>query len=372
MKKLFSILMALALFSCKDDAEADFEVEGTVKNVDAKMIFLEETSTDGSPVIVDSASINKSGGFTLTSNTKKETLYSLRLDAQRFPFVSLINDTKKVTVNADFAKTEDFYSVGGSKASTELKDFLQRLSSGIRESNTVSEEIFKLKSANTPDSVLLPKVAQLDQATSSLKNYVAGVIGNSSSPSLSLYALGIYQNISNNPQYTVQSFTETEIIDMLEKATKKFPHHLALAEVKNRYKPIAAPDFSLPDVNGQPVALSSFKGKYVLVDFWASWCRPCREENPNVVKAHRQFSAKNFTVLGVSLDQEKEAWVKAIQKDSLAWLHVSDLKFWESSVVPLYGITGIPYNVLLDPKGMIIAKNLRGENLQSTLRQVLK
>jgi peroxiredoxin len=372
MKKLFSILMALSFFSCKEESEADFQVEGTVKNIEAKTIYLEETTTDGNPVIVDSASVNKNGEFTLASNTKKETLYSLRLDAQHFPFVSLINDSKKITVTADFNKAEDFYTVSGSKASTELKDFLQRLSSGIKESNTVSEELFKLKSAKTPDSLLLPKVAQLDQSTSSLKNYVAGVIGNSSSPSLSLYALGIYQNISNNPQYTMQSFTETEIIDLLEKATKKFPDHIPLTEVKNRYKPVPAPDFSLPDVNGQPVALSSFKGKYVLVDFWASWCRPCREENPNVVKAHRQFSDKNFTILGVSLDQEKEAWVKAIQKDSLAWSHVSDLKFWESSVVPLYGISGIPYNVLLDPKGMIIAKNLRGENLQSTLRQVLK
>lgn len=132
-------------------------------------------------------------------------------------------------------------------------------------------------------------------------------------------------------------------------------------------------DFSQPDTTGTPISLSSFRGKYVLVDFWASWCGPCRAENPNVVENFKQFSPKNFTVLGVSLDRpgQKDRWMNAIHEDSLTWTHISDLQFWNNSAAVLYNVKGIPQNFLVDPSGKIVGKNLRGPALQARLCELL-
>ncbi|WP_419802502.1 redoxin domain-containing protein [Mucilaginibacter sp.] len=135
-----------------------------------------------------------------------------------------------------------------------------------------------------------------------------------------------------------------------------------------------APDFTQNDPAGKPISLSSFKGKYVLLDFWASWCGPCRQENPNVVKAYNEYKNKNFTILSVSLDRPngKNAWLQAIKDDGLAWNHVSDLQFWNNEVAKLYSVQSIPGNFLIDPTGKIVAKDLRGEELEQKLAQVLK
>ncbi|TDH20687.1 AhpC/TSA family protein [Segetibacter sp. 3557_3] len=141
---------------------------------------------------------------------------------------------------------------------------------------------------------------------------------------------------------------------------------------KRRQAGVKVTDFTQNDLNDKPFKLSSLRGKYVLVDFWASWCVPCRAENPNVVKAYQELKGKNFEIVGVSLDQGKAAWEGAVQKDGLPWIHVSDLNGWQNKVALMYGINSVPQNLLINPEGMIIAKNLRGEALTDKLKELVK
>ena len=192
----------------------------------------------------------------------------------------------------------------------------------------------------------------------------------SSSP-VAFYALQQYAGYDINPEKV------EPLYQGLSETVRTYPSVVAFKDRLETAKKIGvgriAPAFTQNDTLDQPVQLSSLRGKYLLIDFWASWCGPCRQENPNVVKVFNQYKDKNFHVLGVSLDREgqKEKWMKAIHDDKLTWTHVSDLKFWNNAVSRQYGIQAIPQNLLLDPEGKIIAKNLRGEALVKKMQELL-
>jgi peroxiredoxin len=274
-----------------------------------------------------------------------------------------------------------------------MKDFMYAFNSDLQKVYDISRQGDSLQKNGAPDSLLFPILAERKSLAHKIKNYSEETLTRAVDPALVIFELGYYQSMARGGGFGLEPFNDDQVNKIVDETAKKFPSHQAVAAIKasldqqeqkailDQQKAMAvswvgkeAPDFSMPDVNGKEVKLSSFRGKYVLVDFWASWCGPCRSENPNLVNAYNQFKDKNFTVLGVSLDRpgQKDKWLQAIKDDKLAWTNISDLQFWNSLVVPLYGLDGIPFNVLVDPQGKVIAESLRGSGLETKLAEVLK
>ncbi|ULQ55111.1 TlpA family protein disulfide reductase [Flavihumibacter rivuli] len=383
------LLISVIAVQCKSkEAGGAFSVAVNYSNADQlvpmpyRKILLEEIpyGGDGTPVVLDSVGLKDAkGSLTLKGKAKEEGIYQLVVE--NGPVLLLVNDADEITVDLDMSKRENYYTVKGSEGSEEIRNFIQQYSERGAKINKAFAELDSLKTIGGNDSLLLVYTNRKNDQVASINTYMKEVLNKTSHPAVSLFVLGM----------SSRSMQKDDFETVLNTTVKKFPEHLTLKSLKQTYdmqqaqvaemekqraskslvgKP--APELSLPDANGKNIAISSFRGKYVLVDFWASWCGPCRQENPNVVRAFEKYRDKNFTILGVSLDKEKDAWLKAIEKDRLTWTHISDLKFWDSESVKVYGFEGIPYNVLIDPNGTVIAENLRGFDLDKKLSEVLK
>ena len=376
MKKLIAFLIVCTvLFSCKNKTdEGNFTVTGLIKNLPDQNIFLEELFfSDKNPEVLDTAEI-KGGKFTISGTATEQGLYRLRLQNGNIGFI-FINDQKEISFSADNGNLSFSTYTFNSPANNLLKNFIIKADSMQTELAAQSEVVKQLKTNKENDSVITESTKSFENNIKLYQNYIIKYVDTTSNPVMALFALGYTQNIPPQKlEYAVTSLA------------KRFEGNATIASVTSRFKqvlaqslaPVApklgdiAPEINLPDTSGNNFALSSLKGKYVLVDFWASWCGPCREENPNVVKAYNKFKGKNFTILGVSFDKDKQLWANAINQDKLTWQHISDLKGWSSGVANAYGIESIPYNVLLDPEGKIIGVSLTGITLEKKLAEVLK
>jgi len=395
MLKKFSVRFIVGLilfsFSCKQTSKNTFQVSISFSNADklispfsspnknAIKVYLQEVpyGRDQSPLTLDSSKLSgNSGTILLRGMGKSEGIYEI-VFGENLLEVPLINDAKEIKLNIDLGRRDDFYQVSGSDASKQLQELISNIGQKNYEVEKAFADLDSLKRMNASDSVTIAATQLKNNAIDGLNNYLKHFISTSSNPTLGILALSWGRSLSKSDFETALNDLQKKFPDntVLQNMKKSYDMQQAEAEKKineNSWIGKQAPELSLPDVNGKNISLSSFKGKYVLVDFWASWCGPCRMENPNVVRVYDEFKNKNFTILGVSLDKEKDPWVQAIKDDKLAWTHVSDLKYWNSEAVNIFKFEGIPFNVLVDPQGKIIAQELRGDNLENKLKEVLR
>jgi len=266
------------------------------------------------------------------------------------------------------AKSDSFgmASIKGSKAQDDLKAFSEL-------TKTVDDKMAALGTlytATTDKNVKDSLNKVYDQCDSVLQSLVPGFVNGHPHSFASAYIVS--RTMLINPKEEVLG----SVYNAMDSLVKLSKYGKVVAEVLDAAHKTAigqvAPDFTINDRDGKPVALSSLRGKYIFVDFWASWCGPCRRENPNIVEAYTRFHSAKFEILGVSLDKDKEKWESAIEKDKLTWQHVSDLKGWGNAAAKIYGIRAIPANFLLDKDGKILARNLYGGDLEKKLKEVLK
>lgn len=364
-KQLFT--MAIGLFVIGGWAMAQtFTIEGKIDGVKSGKAELQ--AREGAKMVAKySTGIAEDGTFTLKGKVTEPDIYAIKINDLRGAItVFLDNSNIKVTGKSDDLPNAEVTGsvtndvlVGYNKITKAQNLKLRPLYDAYNEADKAkkTEDMKKidLQISAQDDQNLTEKLAYIN---ANIKSPVSAFILNSMLPSIE-DPTPLDKMVANfDPAYAQYKY-----VTMLKESLGK----LKLTAIGQ-----LAPDFTQNNPDGKPIKLSDFRGKYLLVDFWASWCGPCRAENPNVVLAYNKYKGKNFTVLGVSLDRDKANWLKGIEEDKLTWTHVSDLKYWDNEVAKLYGVRSIPANFLLDKTGKIVGRNLRGEKLEEALAKLVK
>lgn len=363
------LFLGLGLFAQKT------KITGTAKYKEpVKKVFLNYREND--KTITDSAEL-KNGTFSFSRNLTQPTLATIMVR-----FDPKDSATRKPEYRQFYFEPGNIHItikdsiknavVKGSKSEIEFEKLQKKMEPFTVKMNDLNTQYMDFR--KNKDEAGMQKIAsEFDVLDSTINEdvYHKYFVENSKSP-VALYALERFAGYAIDPAKVEPLYNKLSPVVKNTPSGKAYKKRIETA--KKTAVGAYAINFTQNDTLEKPVSLSNFKGKYVLLDFWASWCGPCRAENPNVVKAFNQYKDKNFTVLGVSLDQpgKKQAWLDAIHKDNLTWTHVSDLKFWDNAVAKEYGIQAIPQNFLIDPSGKIIAKNVRGEELDKKLAEVIK
>lgn len=365
-------LAAALLTSCGQDKEGNFELKGNFTGSNGETIYLEKL---GNPknVLVDSATLDADGNFEFGNYVPRAGFYRIRTNERNFAML-VLDSSDKVTVTGDLKDLNATYKVAGSPESQLLLEYTEIQKARNIRLDSLNKAAQLVMEGHQMDSV---RMDSMSKALEAPYNSIMFTYGSRMAEKLK-NNYDKYASLAGVQGLDPDEYPEV-FSNLSETLLKKYPNDRDILMFSQGVKKVlalapgnAAPEIVLPTPEGKELALSALRGKVVLIDFWASWCGPCRREMPNVVAAYKKYKDKGFEIYGVSLDKEKDKWLAAIAKDGITWPQVSDLRYWESSVVPLYSIEGIPFTVLVDREGNILAKNLRGPALDKKLAEVLK